>query len=485
MHGCKIIAVIPLILLLFACASTDGLNKGSLLYDHVVKMDRDGTPLDTERPAVRLEDREFEERVASMVEKIKASGDKTVMIYVHGAPILGDVEISKLGKQYNSVEVAKMPWYPIFFTWKGSLGDVYEDHLFRIRWGSESPVLGKISSPLYLAADFLRSLSAAPKTWLVQMNHIWRTEFPQLDLSGAKQAAKHKQILLKHLQENMPMDGNDAKAVDITETATHDPKMSLATMAYFQRDTLRYLPQAFLAPPISSFGKSVWKNYQRRVDAAIWRTSDFGTTSRNSILNYEPTGTLAMLINKLNEGLHRNTEEKFHFVLIGHSTGTNILSKLISQFPELDYRHIVFIGAAATLEDFRAVIIPYMKKKEKTKFFNISLDGYAEARSTNWGITPYGSLLEWLDNFIAEPSSPMHRVMGKWDNMISAQHIIPNDVRDRVILKQLSYGKDGVPQKHGDLDDIHMDFNLFDCKYWQTNIGNGANYNCRNDYNDE
>ena len=281
------------------------------------------------------------------------------------------------------------------------------------------------------------------------------------------------------------MDGDDAKAVDITETETHDPKMSLATMAYFQRDALRYLPQAFLAPPISSFGKSVWKNYQRRVDAAIWRTSDFGTNSKNSLLNYEPTGTLAMLINKLNKDLHRNTEEKFHFVLIGHSTGTNILSKLINQFPELDYRHIVFVGAAATLEDFRAVIIPYMKKNKKAKFFNISLDGYAEARSTNLGITPYGSLLEWLDNFIAEPSSPMHRVMGKWDNMIIAQHIIPEDVRGRVILKQLPYGKDEVPQKHGELDDIHMDFNLFDCKYWQANIGNEAKHKCRTEYNED
>ena len=518
MRCCKIIAVIPLIMLLLACANTKGIKKVDPLYNHVVKMDRDGTPLDIEKPAVRLEDSEFEERVASMVEeikekerkamcdrpvggrpqvasmveKIKERKDKdededkikTVMIYVHGAPLFGNVRNSKLHKQYKMSKAACMPWYPIFFTWNGSLFDVYYDHLYRIRWGYSRPKWGIISSPIYLAADFLRLLSAAPKTWLVQLNHIWRTEFPQWDLIGAKKKAEERHNSMIDHRRN---DASGTETVDITTTKTHDPKMSLVTMAYFQRDALRYLPQAFLAPPISSFGKSVWKNYQRRVDATIWRTSDFGANSKNSRLNYDATGlnydatgTFAMLINKLNEGLNRGTEKKFHFVLIGHSTGTNILSKLISQFPELDYRHIVFLGATATLEDFRAVIIPYMKKNKKTKFFNISLDGYAEARSTNWGITPYGSLLEWIDNFIAEPSSPMHRVMGKWNNMILAEHIIPEKVRGRVTLKQLSYGKDGVPQKHRELDNTDMVFNLFDCKDWQANKGDKDK--CRSEY---
>ena len=44
----------------------------------------------------------------------------------------------------------------------------------------------------------------------------------------------------------------------------------------------------------------------------------------------------------------------------------------------------------------------------------------------------------WLDDFLADPQTPLDRTLGRWDNIITATEVIPNSVRGRVTLKAFS-----------------------------------------------
>jgi hypothetical protein len=50
-------------------------------------------------------------------------------------------------------------------------------------------------------------------------------------------------------------------------------------------------------------------------------------------------------------------------------------------------------------------------------------------------LVPRGSLLEWVDDYLATPDAPLDRVAGKWSNLVPATHIFPPSIRGRVILK--------------------------------------------------
>ena len=149
----------------------------------------------------------------------------------------------------------------------------------------------------------------------------------------------------------------------------------------------------------------------------------------------------------------------------GDSTGGSDDSKKVSENAPVLIEKIVFLGAAATFDDFNKAIVPYLKENSDTNFYNISLNAYNEAKSSFWGVrTP--SMLEWLDMFIARPADHLDRVMGKWENVMLAMHTIPCEVRGRVHLKHLPSGK-GYPRHHRDLDDVSRKFNAFNENDWE------------------
>ena len=60
-----------------------------------------------------------------------------------------------------------------------------------------------------------------------------------------------------------------------------------------------------------------------------------------------------------------------------------------------------------------------------------------------------------LNGFMKTPSTDEDRVFGKYENAISALHMLPESVRPRVFYKSFPYrnafGNRGVPYRHADL----------------------------------
>ena len=494
----KLALIIPFAASLCACSSVGPIDVEDTLYNHVVAMDRDGTPLDITRGNARMPNGKFKKQhLASIKEALeehrrkygkecseKNCGYKAkqeIMIYVHGARTFSDVSLAEVRQKHYGFRATNKPWYPIFFNWKGAFLDTYGDQLLRVRQGRYSPVSATLSSPLFFAYDLLGMVPRFPIFLFNQLNHIKRAELPQLSSFESEARRRHLQEIIRARHGGKAScKGPDCKSFKITKQETHDQKMSIKTVAAFPRDAVRFVPQAAVGPLLESVGSEMWKNYRLRTNAAIWRMSDF-TRVRSDAEVGELTGTLAMLMQALDEYQHEvnasmkdgkdeeNGKDEFRLKisLFGHSTGTLILSNLIRAFPNLDYERIVFLGAAATVKDFVGVIVPYLEKHQTAKFYNASLDGYAEARRSFGLILPYGSVLEWLDNSIAEPASYLDLVIGKWDNTMLAMHLVPCDVRDRVVLKQMPYDDHGYPQNHGDIADFHAKFDPFSPDSWE------------------
>ena len=229
----------------------------------------------------------------------------------------------------------------------------------------------------------------------------------------------------------------------------------------------------------------MWKNYNRRAQASFRQGKEYEKgTKKLQVDDGTPTGAFAVLLDEIVEK-HTGKNGKPDLILIGHSTGTIIISEYIGSLLE---RHgtkkkdrdsdmlvnkldgaidkIVFLGSAATINQFNRTIVPYLQNSKGTKFYNISLNAYDEAKTSWFGLQTM-SLLEWLDGAIAQPASHADRVMGKWENMMLAMHTIPCDVRKQVHLKHLP-SEDGFPRSHSELDEIsYGKFNPFKEKHWE------------------
>jgi pimeloyl-ACP methyl ester carboxylesterase len=169
------------------------------------------------------------------------------------------------------------------------------------------------------------------------------------------------------------------------------------------------------------------------------------------------------------------TTRPYEITLIGHSMGSMVVNELLRrqtaheiergqilrQTP-LPVTNIVYMAAACSIRDFNQSVIPFMQREEhkKVQFYDLCLHPTAELIESNYGdLPPRGSLLCWIDDFLAEPSTPLDRTLGRWENLIQVPYIIPQPLRGRVSIKAFALnrkrtnwlaGANSQPQHHGD-----------------------------------
>ena len=128
------------------------------------------------------------------------------------------------------------------------------------------------------------------------------------------------------------------------------------------------------------------------------------------------------------------------------------------------------MGAACSVGCFASAVIPCLERETNAHFYNLTLHPIAEARKAQWNyldLTPRGSLLEWIDNFLANPRSVPERTLGKWDNVVSTTALIPTNVADRIRVKAFAVGpRDKFP----DNPMVHGDFS--EEPFWQEDFWN-------------
>jgi hypothetical protein len=235
--------------------------------------------------------------------------------------------------------------------------------------------------------------------------------------------------------------------------------------------------------PISSLlidmvGGPAYANMSRRTQTMFRPALDVAAASANPLAYRPAAGALAQFLDSLQAlaaptsdsarashcawsagpaTVTRNEGSPYRVTIVGASLGTNVAAEIVRACPGLAFRDIIFLGAAATQRDVDEAILPYLHSDTAARFFNLTLNPAAERDEWPAGLffSTQGSLLEWLDGLMSSPRTDEDRVFGKYENAISAIHVIPDDVRSRVIFKSFGYrnrfGNDGLPYRHADL----------------------------------
>jgi len=221
------------------------------------------------------------------------------------------------------------------------------------------------------------------------------------------------------------------------------------------------------APLIDGFGTASWDTMLRRTQLLFRSETEFGKNSPT-----EETGGLTRFMTRFKEEIKQDPDH-WEITLVGHSMGAIVLNEMIRRYPDLHYQKIIYMAPACSIRDFESSVIPYLKKHSDTEFYGLSLNRIGEERERfESSFLPYidpairGSLLSWIDLFLANPLTFSDRTLGKYANFIRAEQIFPADVRGRVHLKEFNVGKRHrfqEPQKHGEFDEIGERYQF---KFW-------------------
>ncbi len=380
---------------------------------------------------------------------------------MHGGLNSYSVSLGRVNE--DTPRITATNYYPLFINWDSGLINSYLEHLWLVRQGEVHPVWGPLTSPLYLIADLGRAVTRAPVVWYYQVTSdlttVARYESPHIWTTNRLKAAA-------------------------TNSSKEDDRLKLwiggdvrSGAGKFWRGTsyvITFPLKLVTAPLIDAMGKSAWDNMSRRTQT-MFRTPEEYTSpdSTNAIHTArkragEPArGDVARLMQALDELTVTNDPGHYSITLIGHSMGTIVANeRILREHPDMPYtEHIVYMAAACTVCDFAQSVVPCLEHHAtNAHFFNLTLHPIAEAEEAQWfvlDITPRGTLLEWIDNFLSEPRTVPERTLGEWNNIVATTALIPSDVASRMRIKAFPVGpKDRVPPNtprvHGGFNALNL-----------------------------
>ena len=436
--------IVPVLIL--SCASSYKITNRTM--NHMVALKGDGStydfvPITENKPNHNIQ-YDYYQHVHDIMQSIKNSGRDSILIYVHGGMKNLRESIEETQEQVPVIEKTSN-YYPVYINWESSMVDAYIEQLVYIRQGKYSPTMGPISAPLYLLADFGRAIVRAPITWGHQGYNLLRTTFMHPAVTDT--------IYKKYSRDFYP-----------DEMHIYLGKSNIGFWDDFSSYVTHIIPglvKIITTPLLDVFGKSAWQNMNRRTQKLFRKHEEFNLYNINEV-NVKPsvsTGGASILMDSIATLIRGN--ENISISLLGHSMGCSILTEIIMHYHDLHFDNIVFMAPATTIKDFEHLVIPYLQRPEnkKTKVYILTLHPEADAReNTFYDILPRGSLLDWVDDFASEPTEFTEVTLGKWENIIRASHIFPENVRGQIFIKGYGYINESDPQVHGGFNDLNREF---------------------------
>ena len=405
----------------------------------------------------------YDAYVKGIIDGIKASRAKSVLFFIHGGMNFpgGAARHAAwlIGQDKRSTDFdLSSTGYPIFICWD-SPPTGYLEQLAWVRAGRSEQYGRSIAHtayaigtlPFHLLADLGRGFTRFPAELSMFMYNDMYSITPT-PFSEFKTSSEETEYLNNCTQPNVHV----TKQVNIP--------VGFARFTENTETVLLFPLRTLSLPIINSFGVGAWENMLRHTDTMFDRT-DTGTrkhpTPVEVAVERNQTGALAIFFSHLQE---ENSVSKLPITLVGHSMGAIVSNRIILGYPDLNYRNIVYMGAACTVREFQASVVPYMTKHPRTHFYNLSLHPQCETgevalspQNIKLDIAPRGSLLVWLDNIFTRPPAEDVRRLGTFQTAVLASHNFPETIRPNITLKCFDFG--GVethspliwhPQHHAD-----------------------------------
>jgi pimeloyl-ACP methyl ester carboxylesterase len=221
-----------------------------------------------------------------------------------------------------------------------------------------------------------------------------------------------------------------------------------------------------IGPILDTFGTSAWDSMQRRIHLLFRKEEEMDDRNGDSeiiqlarkdqsLATIEASGGFSMFLRALKQHMKG---QQWELVLVGHSMGSIVINELLRAFgdEQLPITHIVYLAGAASVRDYEDSVWPFLKTHPQTQFHNFTLHPIEERSEIQYGmldLPPRGTLLEWLDHFLADPITLMDRTVGRYDNFLKAVHDTPSELRHRIHFRSFNAGRDVEkvnPQTHHD-----------------------------------
>ncbi|MGH7260460.1 MAG: hypothetical protein ACREI9_07230 [Nitrospiraceae bacterium] len=419
---------------------------------------------------------------------------KQILIFAHGGL---NTQVGTVERALDLMQaIPKEAYYPIFINWQSSLFSSYFDHLVFIRQGESWDGWGLLTTPVfvpvYFGADVARAIARAPLVWYFLAQNWVKS-------AGNTDAVAEAEKIAKELEEEYGKNpsGNVLKMA-------HDPEDRRETWDA----ALAHTTSAFTIPTkligsmfIDAFGKSAWDIMLRRSHMLYHTEREFFESQKVAVdegknetatSHIKSDGALSVFLRQLQDMVDRNGgREAWEITLVGHSMGTIVLNQMIRDFGlktvatsdgkssaavvALPFNRIVYMAGATTVRDYQDSLFPYLRENQQAEVFHLMLHPKAEVRERFDPGIPYvdlpprGSLLAWVDDFLSTPETPLDRTVGRFENLLSAVHNTPDELRGRIHIKAFGVGGDvRAPQKHGDFT-AHLKFWKPEC-WWSPGV---------------
>ncbi|MBI3456766.1 MAG: hypothetical protein HY002_13405 [Candidatus Rokubacteria bacterium] len=351
----------------------------------------------------------------------RCAGEKPqLLIYIHGG-LTSHAQALKYVEEMVDPETGCLrgtSFYPIFLIWDASFRNAWWDDMVEIRLGERRAAwwwqpLEWLTAPFRFTHRLASGLILMPETWLYMA-----------DLTIAE-------ILVEEPEpdEHLPTQEKIASGVRFGLT----------------------LPSKVLTlPVISGFGTSAWEMMNRHIELMFAAAPDQGAARIffETLRKRMPKpGVWHAPDSAGGPGVTRPVE----ILLVAHSMGAIAANRILSEFPEMQFDRIVYLGAAASIVDTRHGVGSYLFRHENAWFYSFSLAHTDEGGEVSyWDLTPRGSLLVWIEILFEPPTWVGQRRVGWWRN--AKRFVVDPTVCPRVVL--VKYGTtDGSPRAHGEFND--------------------------------
>ena len=430
-----------------------------------------------------------DEYVPRILNGFATSGKQRILLFVHGGlNSLNDARerVDRLVSAGEGPGTLREKHYPIFINWQASFISSYKDHLFRVRQGVGEPKTATLTSPYIFVKDLVfGAFKTAPDTIELFYNLGEKIHPEPVCLSEAapEEYAVTKSRFCRESETRIRI-GHDLR--------TRASRIGSYTKAVVW-SPIKPLTTGFV---IDGFGSEAWKIMIRRTELMFHRELFPPADPRDT----DPR-SLTFFLQRLAAAAPDSAGTSIDFV--AHSAGAIILNRALREVPELPVDNIVYMAAASSEEDYESTMIGngkqsgYLSNHPDTRVFHLVLQPNAETNESYLGLfelTPRGSLLYWIDNFLADPEFSRDHVAGRATNLMPRIDATPSEVKKRVLLKIFDYGAlqqappshptgqrlrewydwcdhhraSCQPQRHGDFSEMPFWQEWFWCPHWDT-----------------
>lgn len=454
-------------------------------------------------------DRAFGQYLDEMKAAFKASGKIRLLIVIHGGMNFINDAAKNAAQVAPAIQCQSKDTFPVFICWDSNPFSTYGDEITWVRGGVHNRQRGPgptiyslLSLPLHAAGDIGRGLARAPAVLAQRAVHDFSTLTPRWQPSYTEVSRRigHEYYRGEEAGQRREWDASRGRGSGtISEGGGPGIGYSVGeirtdTFDQIARPSLYWLllpTKIATVPLLEGIGRPAWDNMNRRVQLMFrpdpetelpYRHNRHGETGERWHLSEEqqvrfarerkgyrrPSGALGVFLDELKD-FRTSGGGRAKIDLFGHSMGAIVINELFRNV-NLDqasgrmvscFDNIVFAAAACPVRDFEATTLLYLIRNEQSRFYNLSLHPFAEAREIPAGgyldLPIRGSLLQWIDDFYNAPQMVMDRTYGQFETAVQTSHIIPDGVRGRVVFNAFSAGNRVAdpqgPQIHGSFKD--------------------------------